>query len=193
MPAKKQFSEVQDDAFDMAVFPLDPGSGVFPVGLDEAEVEELWQATLHNTPYRLLQRIPHSPLAAITPVKDSEPKSEHPETILDKTLDVFNKVQSLGQYSGMGAIHSLNQGKAMLSPPLFYSCQNIDDEVVVGIEELRIYGVGATESEALQEMKDDLWLLFQDLEQTPVEELGPHLVMTQRVLQSRVKQDAMDA
>ena len=86
---------------------------------------------------------------------------------------------------GLGAIHSLDQGKLQLSQPLIYSYQVLGDEVVAGIEELRVYGVGATEFEAVKELQEELWSLMQDLEQTPPDELGVHLQNTLATLMGR--------
>ena len=85
---------------------------------------------------------------------------------------------------GLGAIHSLDR-QVQLTHPLLYSSQMVDDEVVVSIEELGVYGVGSTEEEAVREVQEELWSLFQDLDRTPSEKLGPHLVKTLRVLRAR--------
>ena len=94
--------------------------------------------------------------------------------------------------AGLGAIHSLDNGRVQLNPPLIYGYQVLEDEVVVGVEELRVYGVGPTESQALEELQEELWDLFQELDQLPPEELGEHLKTTLRILRARIHH-ALDA
>ena len=94
---------------------------------------------------------------------------------------------------GLGAIHSLDQGHVQLAHPLLYSYQAVDDQVVVGIEEFGVYGVGSTEGEAVVELQEELWNLVKELERTPPEKLGAHLTKTLRTLMGRIRQDAMDA
>ena len=94
---------------------------------------------------------------------------------------------------GLGAIHSLDQGRVQLIHPLIYNYQVLEDEVVAGIEELRVYGVGATESEAVRELQEELWSLIQDLEQTQSEKLGTHLQNTLETLKWRMRRSAVDA
>ncbi len=94
---------------------------------------------------------------------------------------------------GLGAIHSLDQGRVQLSHPLIYNYQVLGDEVVAGIEELRVYGVGATEFEAVRELQEELRSLVQDLDQTLPEKLGAHLLNTLETLKGRMKQSAVDA
>ena len=98
-----------------------------------------------------------------------------------------------GSRIGLGAIHSLSHGQVQLAHPLLYSYQVVDDQVMVGIEEFGIYGVGSTEVEAVGELQEELWSLVQDLERTPPEKLGPHLTKTLRALKARIPQNAMDA
>ncbi len=98
-----------------------------------------------------------------------------------------------GASKGIGAIHSLDEGKVHINPPLIYNVQELEDEIVTGIEELGIYGVGATEFEAVGELQEELWSLVQDLEQTPSDEIGTHLKKTMRILRMRMQQNAMDA
>ena len=88
---------------------------------------------------------------------------------------------------GIGAIHSLDQGRVQLNSPLFYRYQVIDDEVVVSIEDLGIYGVGLTEGEAVGEVEEELWSIFQELEQTPPEEIGTSLARILRTIQARIQ------
>ena len=106
---------------------------------------------------------------------------------------LLEKLQEREIRIGLGAIHSLGHGKVQLTHPLLYSSQTVDDEVVVAIEELGVYGVGSTEEEAVREMQEELWNLFQDLDRTPSEKLGPHLARTLRVLRARTGQNAVDA
>ena len=94
---------------------------------------------------------------------------------------------------GLGAIHSLNQGRVQLNYPLVYGYQVVENEVVVGIEDLGVYGVGATESQAVEEMQQELWSLFNDLEQREPEKLGARLTAILRTLRARIQRNAMDA
>lgn len=73
-----------------------------------------------------------------------------------------------------------------MMPPLVYGYQVVDDEVVASIEEFGVYGVGLTEGEAVEEVQDELWSLFQDLDRLPQEELGGQLAKTLRVLRGRL-------
>ncbi len=88
---------------------------------------------------------------------------------------------------GLGAIHSLDQGRVQLALPLVYGYQVMDDEVLAGIEEFGIYGVGATEREAVEELQEELWSLFEDLNRFPQQELGPELIRTLRTLRARIQ------
>ena len=125
---------------------------------------------------------------------------EHVESRLDNlernvqaTVDIglenrklLEQIHDEGNRAGLGAIHSLDQGRVQLSHPLVYSYQVLDDEVVVGVEEFGIYGVGATEYDAVGEVQEELWSLIQDLERTPPEKLGTHLTKTLRTLRARI-------
>lgn len=88
---------------------------------------------------------------------------------------------------GIGAIHSLDQGRVQLNSPLFYRYQVIDDEVVVSIEDLEVYGVGLTEKEAVREVEEELWSILQDLDQTPPEEIGTSLARILRTIRARIQ------
>lgn len=88
---------------------------------------------------------------------------------------------------GIGAIHSLDQGRVQLNSPLFYRYQVIDDEVVVSIEDLEVYGVGLTERDAVREVEEELWSIFQDLDQTPPEEIGTSLARILRTIRARIQ------
>ena len=142
---------------------------------------------------------PGTPSAESATVNDIASRLEHFQKILDRAVDIgllnvklLEQIQE-GDDNGIGAIHSLNQGHAVLDYPLIYSSRFVDEEVVVSIEEFGVYGVGATESEAVQEIKSELWDLFQDLQQMPSEEMGSRLATTLRVLRARIKQNALDA
>lgn len=89
--------------------------------------------------------------------------------------------------TGLGTIHSVDQGRVQLHPPLFYRYQVIDDDVVVSIEDLGVYGVGSTEGEAVREVEEELWSIFQDLEQTPPEEIGVSLARILRTMKERIQ------
>ena len=94
---------------------------------------------------------------------------------------------------GFAAIHSLDEGQVQLSSPIFVSYEAVDDEVVASVDEFGVYGVGLTEREALGEVQEELWELFQDLDQAAPEELGADLAKTLNALRARIQRDAMDA
>ena len=115
---------------------------------------------------------------------------------VDIGLENRNLLEQLhqgGNRIGFGAIHSLDQGRAQLAYPILYGYQLVEDEVVAGITELGVWGVGSTEAEAVSELQEELWALLQDLEETPPEKLGSHLTATLRTLQARILRDAVDA
>ena len=132
-------------------------------------------------------------------ISDLESRLEEFERKLQSAIDIGLDNRKLleqmleGGNPGVGAIHSLDQGRVQLVHPLLYSYQVLDDEVVVGIEEFGIYGVGATEAEAVSELQEELWDLVEDLEQTPPEKLGPRLIGTLRALRGRIQHNAVDA
>ena len=119
--------------------------------------------------------------------------------IIDIGLENRNLLEQLheqgeqAQLSGMGAIHSLDGGRVQLAPPLFYNLQMFDDEVLAGIDELKVYGVGASEPDAVAKLQKELWELFKELDQLPQDELGVQLVQTLRVIKSRIEHNALDA
>jgi predicted RNase H-like HicB family nuclease len=110
-----------------------------------------------------------------------------------KLLEQLSEENDIGSRVGLGVIHSLNHGRTQLNPPIFYSYQVVDDEVVVSIEELAVYGVGATEEEAVREVQEALWSMVEGLERIPPESLGTLLKATLRTLRSRIQHNAMDA
>ena len=110
-----------------------------------------------------------------------------------KLLEQLSEENDLGSRVGLGVVHSLNRGRIQLNPPIFYSYQVVDDEVVVSIEELGVYGVGATEEEAVREVQEELWSMAESLERVPSEKLGTLLTATLRTLRSRIQHNAMDA
>ncbi len=79
-----------------------------------------------------------------------------------------------------------------LVQPVMYSSQDFGDEVLVGIEEVGVYGVGVTEREAVLELQEELWALHQDLENIPEQELGPELRSEKRILRGWIS-NALDA
>ena len=118
-----------------------------------------------------------------------ESLEEKLEAALDTALENRKLLEQLLEREsrvGLGAIHSLDDGRVQLSHPLVYGYQVIDDEVVVSIEEIGIYAVGATEWEAVREARAELWTLFQDLESALPEKLGSQLASTLRILKARI-------
>ena len=55
-------------------------------------------------------------------------------------LEQLREQVKQGQQNGLGAIHSLDDGRVQLEFPLFYSLQVLGEEVLVGIDELSAYG-----------------------------------------------------
>ena len=108
-------------------------------------------------------------------------------------LEQLREQVKQGQQNGLGAIHSLDDGRVQLEFPLFYSLQVLGEEVLVGIDELSAYGVGESECDAVAELQEELWGMFQELEEAPAEELGPQLTQKHRTLKARILRNAVDA
>ena len=102
-------------------------------------------------------------------------------------------VDLAGARIGLAAIHSLDEGQVQLSSPIFVGYEVVDDEVVASIDEFGVYGVGSTEREAFCEVQEELWVLFQDLDQAASAELGADLTKTLKALRARIQRDAVDA
>ena len=115
-------------------------------------------------------------------------------TLVDISLDIRKLLAEVLEFpqKGVGAIHTLNEGKVRLVQPVMYSSQDFGDEVLVGIEEVGVYGVGVTEREAVLELQQELWALHQDLERIPEQELGPELRSEKRILRGWIG-NALDA
>lgn len=133
-------------------------------------------------------------------IEQIESKLEQFETVLQSAVDIGLENRTLleqlsegGNNSGLGAIHSLGEGEIQLKYPLIYSYQEIDDQVVVGIEEFGVYGLGSTEDQAVKDVQEELWHLVQDLERTSCDQLGPNLKATLKAIQARIHRDAVDA
>ena len=101
--------------------------------------------------------------------------------------------EQVGGRVGIGAIHSLNEGKVSLDRPIFVGYESSDGEVMASVEELRAYGVGRTRAAALKEVQDELWYLYQDLISTPTDQIGDGLQRTLRTLHSRINPNDVDA
>lgn len=106
------------------------------------------------------------------------------DTLIDINLDIRKLLAEVLEIAQRrtGAIHTLNEGKVRLVQPVRYSFQDFGDEVLVGIEEVGVYGVGTTEHEAVLELQEELWALYQELESIPEQELGPELKSEKRIL-----------
>ena len=115
-------------------------------------------------------------------------------TLVDISLDIRKLLAEVLEVPqrGVGAIHTLNEGKVRLVQPVMYSSQDFGDEVLVGIEEVGVYGVGVTEREAVLELQQELWALHQDLEKIPEQELGSELRSEKRILRGWIG-NALDA
>ncbi len=113
-----------------------------------------------------------------------ESKVEEVQRLLTEVLETPKR--------GLGAIHTLNEGRVRLVQPVMYSTQEFEDEVLVGVEEVGVYGVGVTEHEAVLELQEELWALHQELSQTPDSDLGPELQSEKRILQGWIS-NALDA
>ena len=115
-------------------------------------------------------------------------------TLVDISLDIRKLLAEVLEVPqrGVGAIHTLNEGKVRLVQPVMYSSQDFGDEVLVGIEEVGVYGVGVTEREAVLELQEELWALHQDLEKIPEQNLGSELRSEKRILRGWIG-NALDA
>ena len=145
----------------------------------------------------------HDPIPSKPPIivqmQDAE-RLEKLEKDVKQSIDIglhnqrlLEQMQETAGDNGIGAIHSLDHGRVVLNQPLIYSSRVMDGEVLVAIEEFGVYGSGDTEAEAMTDLTIELWRLFQDLADEPVEALGPKLVTAVRVLKQRIDGNAMDA
>lgn len=161
-------------------------SGEGPMG--SLYIPAWWHAP--RSPVRKSEEVPES--AQTT--EDAGPRLKKLEEKVQTAIDIGLENRKLLEQLlledesriGLGAIHSLDQGRVQLSHPLIYNYQVLDDEVVAGIEEMGVYGVGATESEAVRELQEELWNLVQELERTLPEELSAHLKKTLKTLTARM-------
>lgn len=170
---------------------------------EHLENDELEELASHSTQSRYDWPLSHGPTHALETLPSSRQAIKHFETRLgefekklqaavDIGLENRTSLERLLQDDesriGLGAIHSVDQGRVQLHPPLFYRYQVIDDDdVVVSIEDLGVYGVGSTEGEAVREVEEELWSIFQDLEQTPPEEIGVSLARILRTMKERIQ------
>ena len=90
------------------------------------------------------------------------------------------------------AIHSIGNGRTthILNRPLFVSIEEDDNEVVASIPELRTSGFGSTDGEAIDDLKSILGELYQDLIETPAEQLGTLPLVWKRILTELVETNA---
>ncbi len=149
-----------------------------------------------DAPTRKPVEVPESAQTAEGAEPSLKKLEEKVQTAIDIGLENRKLLEQLCEEEsriGLGAVHSLDEGRVQLTHPLIYNYQALDDEVVAGIEEMGVYGVGATESEAVRELQEELWNLVQELERTPPEELGAHLKKTLKTLTARMQRDAVDA
>ena len=166
--------------------------------LENEELEELASSTQSQHDWPLF----HSPTHALETLPSSRQAIKHFEKRLGEFEEKLQAAVDIGLENrkilermlqddedriGIGAIHSLDQGRVQLNPPLFYRYQVIDDEVVVSIEDLEVYGVGFTEGGAVREVEEELWSIFQELEQTPPEEIGTSLARILRTIRTRIQ------
>ena len=134
-------------------------------------------------------------------LRDIERRLSECEEGIDTAIDIglrnLKQLEELrgaiDNQTGLCAIHSLNDGQIQLSSPIFASFERIDDEVVASIEEFGVYGVGSTEGEALREIQEELWNLFESLSEVSAERLGTDLANTLRALKARIQLNAGDA
>ena len=185
-----------ETGFETAKFGLGESARVWPFGYAP------WQL-YYSSQHGMTTALPESPQEAVpvdSRLRRIEGDLRHAvdiglenRKILVETSARLDDLASSESRVGLGAIHALNSGRVQLNPPIVYGFQVIGDEVVVGVEELGIYGVGATEREALEEAQEELWELFQDLIQVPSEELGEHLAATLRTLSARIRHNDLDA
>ena len=163
---------------------------------------DLWEKLTHGDFDRLFGEYPSS-WQSWPDSSSMESRLAELETKVSRSIDIglenrtllenLTKQMEQAAQNGVGAIHSLDNGRVQLAPPLFYNLQVFDDEVLAGIDQLSAYGVGASEPDAVAELQKELWELFEELDQLPQDELGVQLVQTLRVLKSRIKHNALDA
>lgn len=98
-----------------------------------------------------------------------------------------------GVFTGLGAIHSLDEGRVQLAYPIIYQARKFDDDSwIVGIEEFALYGAGDSEQEAVMDLQSDIWNLL-SLSETEGKPLGYRLAATERALQGRLAQSVREA
>ncbi len=112
------------------------------------------------------------------------------EKLSDLCLDLYNIVKDVR--IGVGAIHSLNDGEVQLKYPLFYGYQEFDDDVLVSMGDLGVSGVGVTENEAVRELQQRLWMIYENAKHLPPGKVGGTTVNVLRAIRWRIE-DAVDA
>ena len=146
----------------------------------------------------LLSKAETESQATIQSIKDDIAELK---TKVDRALgaaqECLRRIDTLGEQVGgrigLGAIHSLNEGKVNLSRPIFVGYESSDGEVMASVDELKAYGVGRTRAAALKEVQDELWYLYQDLISTPYEEIGDGLRRVLTTLESKIDSNVLDA
>lgn len=116
---------------------------------------------------------------------------------LSDCLDLLGKLSdhaSDGVVHRAAAINSIivNDTDIILKRPLFFLIEEYegDDEVVARIPELQAAGFGSTEIQAINELKTLLGELYQDLIETPDENLGKLPSQWKRILQEVIGTNA---
>lgn len=116
---------------------------------------------------------------------------------LSDCLDLLGKLSdhaSDGVINRTAAINSIivNDTDIILKRPLFFLIEEYegDDEVVARIPELQAAGFGSTEIQAINELKTLLGELYQDLIETPDENLGKLPFQWKRILQEVIGTNA---
>ena len=111
--------------------------------------------------------------------------------------DVLRELEDLRSLNedvrvGIGAIHSLNDGAVQLRYPLIYGYQEFEDDVLVSLGDLGITGAGITESEAVLEVQQQLWMIYQSTRDHPPEQMGSAIVRVLQAIHQRRVDNAVD-
>ncbi len=84
-------------------------------------------------------------------------------------------------------IYDLASSDYVLIEPIDVILEYLTDETLAIIPELELYGEGATDSEALVDLKDELITLFEDLNAIPEKKLGKLPRVWKRIVNRMIK------
>ncbi len=150
----------------------------------------------------------HSNVQILAPDPAYTPQSQYElyelkqqvEELQRNLSDCLGLLSKLSDYASDGVIHRtaainsiiVNDTDVVLKRPLFFLIEEYegDDEVVARIPELQVDGFGQTEIQAINELKTLLGELYQDLVETPDENLGKLPSQWKRILQEVIGTNA---